>query len=252
MWAKFTKVVTSWAFPGKKRLRRFAETPLGLRAKAGYAWLLRDVTLLGSRPVAEDSDPTPDEAGDDAGDPTVAASLEEPPGARGDEPSEEGPTGPTSTTDSADPEDAEESSLEHVRVALYRSLEEGIENVLALFPATGVDSDAVDVLDSVRKSALSNIPQPPTAAQAVLSLCQRPNYSFQELTELIERDPSLSAALLRHANSAWYGTADAGRVVGLRAAVHRVGTKGVHASVMSSIVEGAMSCPGPKFATPAR
>ena len=119
--------------------------------------------------------------------------------------------------------DAGVGSFLEVRNELYRRLDAGIAHILSLFPATGADSDAMDVLDSVRKSASRNIPQPPTAAQAVLSLCQRRDYSLHELTELIERDPSLSAALLRHANSAWYGSADAGRVVGLRAAVRRAG-----------------------------
>ncbi len=135
---------------------------------------------------------------------------------------------------------------------MHRSVEIGMEQIMSFFPATGEDSDARNVLDSVRRSASSNVPQPPAAAQAVLFLCQRPDYSLFELTELIERDPALSAALLRHANSAWYATHRAGPVLGLRAAVHRVGTKGVHAAVMSRIVEGALSRPGPRFNATAR
>jgi len=129
------------------------------------------------------------------------------------------------STDAGTPEegDAGVSSFQEIRNELYCGLDAGIEHILSLSPATGADSDAMDVLDSVRKSASRNIPQPPTAAQAVLSLRHRRGYSLHKLTELIERDPSLWAALLRHANSAWYGSADAGRVVRLRAAVRRAG-----------------------------
>lgn len=131
-------------------------------------------------------------------------------------------------------------------------LETGIEQLMTLYPVTGENSDAQDVLNSVTSSTLDNVRQPPAAAQAVLSLCQRRHYSLLDLTELIERDPALSAALLRHANSAWYATPGGQPVVGLRPAVHRVGTEGVHAAVMSRIIEGILSRPGARFDRTAR
>ena len=42
------------------------------------------------------------------------------------------------------------------------------------------------------------------------------------------------------------------RVAGLRAAIQRVGTNGVHAAVMSRIIQGVLSPPGARFARPAR
>ncbi len=152
--------------------------------------------------------------------------------------------------DEADP--GEDDPLEGIGSEMRRGLEKAIEGLRVLCPGTGEDSDTLDLLNSVRRSASSNVRQPPAAAQAVLSFCQRREYSLLDLTQLIERDPSLSASLLRHANSAWYATPGAQPVLGVRAAVDRVGTNGVHAAVMSRILEGALSRPGPSFEGAAR
>lgn len=101
------------------------------------------------------------------------------------------------------------------------------------------------VLDALRQPGAHEIKQPPLAAQAVLNVCRRRNYSVAELNRLISRDPALSQALLRHANSAWYTSRLAGKVISINAAVQRVGTKGVHATVMSHVMEGELSRPGP-------
>lgn len=101
------------------------------------------------------------------------------------------------------------------------------------------------VLDALREPGAHEIKQPPLAAQAVLNVCRRRNYSVTELNRLISRDPALSQALLRHANSAWYTSRLAGKVISINAAVQRVGTKGVHATVMAHVMEGELSRPGP-------
>lgn len=101
------------------------------------------------------------------------------------------------------------------------------------------------VLDALRQPGAHEIKQPPLAAQAVLNVCRRRNYSVTELNRLISRDPALSQALLRHANSAWYTSRLAGKVISINAAVQRVGTKGVHATVMAHVMEGELSRPGP-------
>ena len=169
----------------------------------------------------------------------------------GDESTDKSPVASrgTHTPEGAEPE---VDALANIRDELHRGVESGIERIVSIFPEIGKDSDTWHVLDSVQTTASSNVPQPPAAAQAVLSLCRRSDYSLHQLTELVERDPALSAALLSHANSAWYLTGDGRPVLGLRSAVHRVGAKGVHASVMSTILEGAMSRPGPKFSATAR
>lgn len=240
MLARFAETITSWASRGKKLLWE----PTKARYASYRTGAGEDVTEVAPDHAADGGDPTTiDAAGEATGDHETA---ERP----GDEPTDEGRgVGVSSTPEEAEPGN---DPLEGIRNELHRDIEAGIEQIMSLFPATGENSDAQDVLDSVRRAATSNVPQPPTAAQAVLSLCQRPDYSLHELTQLIERDPSLSAALLRHANSTWYAGSTSGPVLGLRAAVHLVGATGVHASVMSRIVEGAMSRPGPKFATPAR
>ena len=104
--------------------------------------------------------------------------------------------------------------------------------------------DVEAVLESLRAPGAHEIRQPPTAAQAVLAVCRRRNYSMSELTRLISRDPALSQALLRHANSAFYLSRFSQTVISIQAAVQRVGTKGVHATVMSHVIEGEMSRPG--------
>lgn len=101
------------------------------------------------------------------------------------------------------------------------------------------------VLDAFRAPGAHEIKQPPLAAQAVLNVCRRRNYSVAELNRLISRDPALSQALIRHANSAWYTSRLAGKVISINAAVQRVGTKGVHATVMAHVMEGELSRPGP-------
>lgn len=101
------------------------------------------------------------------------------------------------------------------------------------------------VLDGLRQPGAHEIKQPPVAAQQVLRVCRKRNYSVTELTQLIGKDPALSQALLRHANSAWYTSRMAAKVLSINAAVQRIGTQGVHATVMAHVIGGELSRPGP-------
>lgn len=230
MLASLAETVSSWAFPGGKRRKRRSDASVTSHP-SGEQGGVTDVAPPRTGSQKSSLAPAPPEA--------VSADSR---------------TADHSDADheAAAPGPITDDPAESMRNEMHRGIETGIEQIMSLFPAIGENSDAQDVLESARNSASSNIPQPPAAAQAVLSLCQRWDYSLLELTELIERDPSLSAALLRHANSAWYARPGSLAVTGLRAAVHRVGTNGVHAAVMSRIVEGALSRPGPKFNAPAR
>ncbi|MFQ5538597.1 MAG: HDOD domain-containing protein [Gemmatimonadota bacterium] len=91
------------------------------------------------------------------------------------------------------------------------------------------------------------IRQPPMAAQNILVVLNKRNARVGELTRLIERDPALVHSLLRHANSAWYATGGSQPVVTVRGAIQRIGTNGVHATVMSSIMKGQLSRPGTEY-----
>jgi HD-like signal output (HDOD) protein len=87
--------------------------------------------------------------------------------------------------------------------------------------------------------------QPPLAARGALALLRRRAYGLGEVVELLEQDPALSQALLRHANSAWYAGLSSQPLVSLTAAAQRVGGSGVHAAVMQHIIHAQLSRPGP-------
>ena len=108
-------------------------------------------------------------------------------------------------------------------------------------------SDALALLEALVRGGSGLIRQPPLAAQAVLAVFRRRHYSLDQITTLVERDPSLAQTLLRHANSAWYATPGAAPVVAIGAAVQRIGTAGVHSTVMSTIIAGTVSRPGARY-----
>ena len=228
--SSLAETLSGWGFPGKKK-----------RASRPSEDLPTSDQIEDPEDMTEVAPPeTQAEASSPTAETRPSESIDEEPVARVDST----PT-PELTEEEGDPP-------ESIASMIRRGLETGIEELMTLYPQGGKDTDAQDLLNSVMGSTLGNVHQPPAAAQAVLSLCQRNDYSLLDLIELIERDPSLSAALLRHANSAWYATPGAGPVLGLRAAVHRVGTQGVHAAVMSRILQGTLSRPGARFNRPAR
>lgn len=94
---------------------------------------------------------------------------------------------------------------------------------------------------SDRKS--HTIRQIPWAAQSVLMLLRRRGYGLDAVTHLIEKDPSLSQSLLRHANSAYYAVPGE-PVISIKRAIQRVGTEGVHSVVMRQAIQGRLSRPG--------
>lgn len=65
-----------------------------------------------------------------------------------------------------------------------------------------VDSD---IPDFVREAVLS-LPPLPQAAQRILRLARDPNFDFRQLVDVISTDQTLTARVLRAANSALYGT----------------------------------------------
>lgn len=137
-------------------------------------------------------------------------------------------------------------------VSTREELRRRTQDLEAFFRSAAGRTDLKMFLDTLRRPASSVIRQPPLAAQAVLAVCRRRNYNLRELTRLLERDPAMSQALLRHSNSAFYATPGAQPILGIGAAVQRVGTKGVHATVMSRIIQGELSRPGLGYDQPAR
>ena len=105
-------------------------------------------------------------------------------------------------------------------------------------------SDASALLEDLRTFEPSMIRQPAAAALKVLRLLRGGNYSGAELAGIIESDPAIAQALLRHANSTWYAKSEAPPLASLTAAARLIGGQGVHAAVMSTIMEGGFARPG--------
>ncbi len=127
----------------------------------------------------------------------------------------------------------------HLRVALAeleRDLDSGDRR-----------GDAPVLFDRLAKSGEKTVRQPPAAAQRALDMMRRPDVPIPDLVRLVEQDPSLAQALLRHANSAVYATAAGGQVVSLADAIRRVGTQGLRSVVLASMVEGMLCRPGVAF-----
>jgi len=103
--------------------------------------------------------------------------------------------------------------------------------------------DAVPLLQRISLGA-AQVRQPPQAAQRALAVLRRRSYGIGEVVALVEQDPSLSQALLRHANSACYAGLSTQPLTSLRSAVQRVGSAGVQAAIMHNVLHAQLSRPG--------
>ncbi len=139
-----------------------------------------------------------------------------------------------------------------VRRDLERRLQRQCSFLKDVYGARADAADALDLLRDVEEHGERQIRQPPRAAQAVLALLRRRNYSIAQITRLIEQDPALAQQLLRHANSAWYATPGAQPVAAITPAVQRIGTSGVHAAVIASTITEGLLRPGGRFDQMAR
>ena len=134
---------------------------------------------------------------------------------------------------------------------LSRSLADRVaavnRSLLERFPGS---DDAGSLLSSMEGEWSGMIRQPPGAAQKVLRLTRHPDKGINEVVALIDQDPALSQAILKYANSALMavgGGPGANRVLAPRAAVQRIGSKGVNVVVMAQLVEGQLCKPGGGF-----
>lgn len=127
----------------------------------------------------------------------------------------------------------------HLRTAI-QELEAGLD------PADK-RGDAPALFERLSKSGEKTVRQPPAAAQRALDMMRRPDVPIPDLVRLVEQDPSLAQALLRHANSAIYATGNAAQIVSLSEATRRVGTQGLRSVVLASMVEGMLCRPGVAF-----
>jgi HD-like signal output (HDOD) protein len=78
-------------------------------------------------------------------------------------------------------------------------------------------------------------------------MLNRDNYSGAQMARVIETDPAIAQALLSHANAEWYEEDGAPPLSSLLLASRRIGARGVHAAVMSVVLEGGCIQPGAGF-----
>jgi HD-like signal output (HDOD) protein len=142
--------------------------------------------------------------------------------------------------------DALETSLDHTEGAGL-----GIVMVLQFLRSIGLGDGALSIrteggmtvssivipildvrLDQVRALAkelvrnIESLPQFPESVVELLRLTEDPNASVAEISKYISRDPALTAELLKHVNSAYYGLPS--RVNGIPQAVKLIGLRSLH------------------------
>lgn len=105
--------------------------------------------------------------------------------------------------------------------------------------------DAAALLDRIGSGEALQVRQLPSAAQQALAVCDDPQAGLGQLVPLFLKDPTLTQALLRLANSAYYGGGEP--IVGLREAVQRVGVGGVRSVILEATVKGMLCRPGGAF-----
>jgi HD-like signal output (HDOD) protein len=118
--------------------------------------------------------------------------------------------------------------------------------LLEELPPPMQDTDAPAVLGALAEDVAGMLRQPPVAAQRALAATRDSNGSVVELVRLFEGDPSLTQALLRHANSAYYSVRH-GRCLSLPTAVERIGTAGVENVVLDSMIHAMFCRPGGSY-----
>ena len=106
--------------------------------------------------------------------------------------------------------------------------------------------DSLELVEMLAQGSESVIRQLPSAALDSISLCDDSSLSIAQLSGRLGRDPSLTLALLRTANSAALG---AGRqpVLGVDGALERIGLVAGRAVVLANCVEGLLSRPGGRY-----
>ena len=103
------------------------------------------------------------------------------------------------------------------------------------------DSEKASVLEKIEAlPAISNM------ASTVLELLSDPTTTASQIEQVASRDPSLTAGILKLANSAYFGMA--GTIGSVRQAVVRLGWRRVYQLVVASSVHSVMDAPIPGYA----
>jgi len=89
-------------------------------------------------------------------------------------------------------------------------------------PATGPDDSGIMPIADMRRriERINELPAMPSLAQRIIQLNANPYAHAEDLAKLVERDPSLSAQIVRYAQSPFYGYP--GKIASVRQAISRV------------------------------
>lgn len=131
---------------------------------------------------------------------------------------------------------------------LRSELHRRLTGLRGLLPEDEHGDDARVLLNDLGGEISAVIRRPPLAAQEALQACRDANASLGMILESIGRDPALAQSLMRHANSSFYAVGGAS-CKSLHEAAQRVGLAGLHAVLMSALVEGMLCRPGGDYGT---
>ncbi len=106
----------------------------------------------------------------------------------------------------------------------------------------GVIEQAREVFLEVIRRGEFKPPLMPTTVREAIDLTRNPNSSFIGLSAVIERDPPLTANLLKLANSPLYGGREG--IGGLRMALTRIGLRGINQVLMIAAASEVLVVPG--------
>jgi putative nucleotidyltransferase with HDIG domain len=97
-----------------------------------------------------------------------------------------------------------------------------------------------DKLDSYI-GKIENLPATPAVLVKLIGLFQQPDRDVDQIVELMSRDPSLTAEVLRHSNSAQFGQED--RIVDVFDAIMRMGFHQVYQTAVAKFGMQALALP---------
>ena len=99
------------------------------------------------------------------------------------------------------------------------------------------------MVESLKLGATASVRQLPAAAQRALEVSHNPNSTIQDIVDLFENDPTLTQALLKRANSAWYRRQGVS-LESIFPAVRRIGAKAVETLLIEKVLRGLVGRPG--------
>ncbi len=106
------------------------------------------------------------------------------------------------------------------------SSERGKTTASIVIPMSSVHLDQIRILTDVLVRDIESLPHFPESVTELLHLTEDAKASVADIARLIARDPTLTAELLKHVNSAYYGLPS--RVNGIAQAVKLTGLRSLH------------------------